>query len=196
MRKTDIIIEKSHFSKWLINLNQLQKLGFKRWVFRPGMLFQDNEKWWDADQLRDTPHEGIDFCCFEDKADKTIYLNPKTNVPVMFDGEVIRIFNDLLGHSILVAHQIHNDTSRLCSIYAHSLPDEKLKIGHTVMAGEIIASISTKNNSPIAPHIHISTIWVDAGVSIQTIHWGNINDPNVVTLCDPFDFMEEDVHAL
>jgi hypothetical protein len=180
---------KSCFSEWLIKHNKLDELGFEQWVFQPGMLFNANEKWWVDNGFRPAPHEGMDFCCFR-KQDHTIsYLKENVLVPVMYDGEIDRVFDDFLGQSVLVAHDIYSDKARLYSVYAHVFPGNRAMVGDKVKAGDIIASISPGNGNLIPPHLHISVLWVRRPFP-ERVGWTTITDPEIATLCNPLDFME------
>jgi len=89
--------KKSRFTEMLIEENTLDITGFKRWIFCHGMLFNSPDKWWGDHGLRYYPHEGIDLCLYQDRANRIRRINEKTRIPVMQDGVVKAMFNDYLG---------------------------------------------------------------------------------------------------
>ena len=179
-------ISKSSFSQKLVELNQLD---FKRWIFQRGMDFGSHEKWWyPPTGKRSRKHEGLDFCCYEDRKGKLVNLTEKTIVPVMYDGIVVKIFADLLGHSIIVKHDVHVKDNNLYSIYAHTLPVASLQTGSRIQAGEPIAMICATGKKNIRPHLHLSVIWA-LDSAVNDLDWKSMHKEKRVTLCNPMDFL-------
>ena len=178
-------IFKSSFSQVLVELN---RLDFKRWIFKRGMEFGTQEKWWDDTGSRLTKHEGLDFRCYEDRNGKLVNLDEKTIVPVMHDGMIVKIFTDLLGYSILVEHGLQDKGKNLCSIYAHTLPVATLQTGRRVKAGEPIANICATGEKSVRPHLHLSVIWALES-AIADLGWKSIHKEKRVTICKPQDFL-------
>ena len=181
-------VTKSTFIEDLIRLNRLDKLGFGRLIFQPGMEFGTRDKWWEDTGSRPTPHEGLDLCCFEDNSGRLVYLAGNTLVPVLYDGTLVNIFTDFLGESILLAHDFQDNGRNLHSIYAHTVPDKALRRGSRVKAGEVIASTCPSKNKSMNPHLHLTVLWAPE-TAIATLDWATINQADHVILCDPLDFL-------
>jgi len=169
-------------------LVELNRLDFKRWIFKRGMEFGTHEKWWQDTGSRITKHEGLDFRCYEDKSGKLVNLVEKTIVPVMYDGMIVKIFADLLGYSVLVEHGLQDKGRNLCSIYAHTLPVATLKIGRRVKVGEPIANIYSTGKKRPPAHLHLSVIWA-LGTNIADLDWKSMHNKKYVTFCNPLDFL-------
>lgn len=184
------MVLKSPFCDWLAQHNNLGALGFKRWLFQPGMRFNDIKKWWGDFGLRHAAHEGVDFCCFENREGEIVILDGEIVVPTMYDGEVAAVFDDFMGQSILMQHTIYHKAARLYSIYAHTLPLDTVRAGASLRAGENIATLYRHKNGPIAPHLHLSVLWVQMDCQAEKIRWETINDPDIATLCNPLDFLQ------
>jgi len=182
-------IPKSSFTRSFVMLNRLERSGFAHWVFKSGMEFETFDKWWDGECSRVTPHEGFDFCCFEDRNGKLVNLVAKSIVPAMYAGTVVSIFKDLLGSSILVAHDFLEKGRRLYSIYAHTSAFNTIQTGIRVKAGEAIAMICAVENKSILPHLHLSVIWAEDS-AIANLDWQTMHLANGVILCNPLDFLD------
>ena len=182
-------IPKSSFARSFVTLNGLENPGFARWVFQPGMEFEALDTWWEGVGRRVTPHEGLDFCCFEDENGKLVNLVAKSLVPAMYAGTVVNIFADLLGSSILVAHDFLEKGRRLYSIYAHTSALKTIQKGVRVKAGEAISMICAAENKSILPHLHLSVIWAEES-AIGSLDWQTIHQVNGVKLCNPLDFLD------
>lgn len=170
-------------------------MNFKTWLFRPGMLFKELPKWWSPEGSRPTPHEGIDFCCFITQQGPAQSLSYGISIPAAFAGTVVKIFPDFLGWSVLVRHEIFHMDACLYSLYAHTIPFERVKGGHSVKAGEAIASLAdSRSRGAVPPHLHLSGLWIPAHVNAAAnVNWQTINDPRIATLCDPLTFLEIDL---
>lgn len=192
------VLEKWKFSEWFTRCNHPQELNFKTWVFRPGMRFKDLPKWWSPGGTRRTPHEGIDFCCFITQQGALRCLPLGISVPAAFAGEVIKIFPDFLGWSILIRHEIFLRDAGLHSLYAHTIPHEKVKVGSTVLAGEPLASLAAPKGSGSVPlHLHLSILWIPYRLNGEVdVNWQNISNPQVATLCDPLAFLDIDLEYM
>lgn len=131
------------------------------------MCFSDQEKWWIHDKNpRLTRHEGVDFCCYIDQKNEIVWLNEETKVPALYDGQIDAIFDDFLGKSVLVRHASDNRT-QFCSIYAHIVPDQALKIGDHITDGQKIGRCSVGKTVPT--HLHLSVLWLP--VSARAVDW-------------------------
>jgi hypothetical protein len=192
-------LKRTQFTQSIVRANALDKSGFKVWFFRPGMLFNSLDKWWGDHGERDKPHEGLDICLYKDRQDRILCLDGKTKIPAMVDGVVVRIFNDFLGKSLIVKHDLpKNDSGRFYTIYGHTNPLAGLHVGNIVKGGDIIATlvdpIDSKHN--ILPHLHISLGWASKYISYDQLDWETIGSRNTLTLLDPLHVIGEYYPAL
>jgi hypothetical protein len=186
-------LSKTRFTEFLITENALDEVGFEKWIFCPGMLFNALDKWWCDKGKRDKPHEGLDLCLYRDRRNRILRLDEKTKIPVMYDGVVVRIINDFLGKSVIIEHSIHDRyNSQFCTIYAHTNPYDGLNVGRIVKEGDIIATLagSSKSKVNIFSHLHISLGWTSKLISYDQLDWETIGTPNTLTLLDPLYFID------
>ena len=131
-------IETTRFTEFFIRANDLGKAGFDEWVFAPGMMFQAPQKWWGDRGKRDAPHEGLDVCLYTDRQSKIHYLDRTTQIPAMYAGVVVKIFDDFFGKSVIMEHLGSNeDRIIFYSIYGHTIPLADLKKGTSFNQGDI-----------------------------------------------------------
>jgi len=181
-------VPESIFAEAFVRLNRLDKRGFQRWVFQPGMDFGTQDKWWNSTDKRDPPHEGLDFCCFETSQGQLEYLAENTLVPVMYDGAVARLFRDFLGSSILVAHDFQDKGRNLYTVFAHVKPLAGVAAGKQLQSGEPIATICPAKHGNMNPHLHLSVIWADAA-TVGSLDWQTMHDVKRVSICNPLNFL-------
>ena len=192
------MLEKMRFSNLLCAANEPSLDDFRRWVFRPGMLFQSPNKWWGDLGQRDFPHEGVDFCLYENVSGRTLQLTRRTRIPALFDGVVRQIFSDYLGQAILVEHDIKKTEHRkMVSLYAHTEPAEKTQTGVFVKQGDIIANIADTRSSttPIFPHLHYTLGQVSTDLDYGTFAWDDMRDSDLFLLLNPFDAISDPCQA-
>ena len=154
---------KTSFSEDLVACNGLGETGFERWAFTPGMLFGAQGKWWGDGGRRPRPHEGIDLCLYTDKAGQALRLPESSRIPVMFDGEIIKIEEDFVGKSLYVGHEIDDGQGRqLFTIYGHTKPENGVRTGGGFRQGEVIATLSSAERriAGVFAHLHLSVAWV------------------------------------
>jgi murein DD-endopeptidase MepM/ murein hydrolase activator NlpD len=178
----------SRFTQMLIEENTLDQNEFIRWIFCHGMMFNSPDKWWGDHGLRDYPHEGIDLCLYEDRANRIRRINEKTRIPVMYDGVVKAIFTDYLGKAVIIEHEHSGSgTGRFISFYAHTKPLSEIKNGVIVKEGDIIATLADTDNSKsnIIPHLHFSLGIPNRSFSYDGFVWNTIRKPQMITLMDP-----------
>jgi hypothetical protein len=188
-----LFLRNSRFTEFLIQKNGLGEGGFKGWVFCTGMLFNSTDKWWGDRGKRDKPHEGLDLCLYKDRNGTILRLGNKAKVPAIYDGKVIVIIDDFLGKSIIIEHSFPDrDSSRLCTIYGHTIPRDNLHVGNIVEEGDIIATLTgpSRSKSNIFPHLHISLGRTSKEISYDRLDWENIGDPNTLTLLDPLQIID------
>jgi len=171
----------------------LDECGFEEWIFYPGMLFNALDKWWGDKGKRDRPHEGLDLFLYRDQRDRTLHLDKKTKVPVLYDGVVVSILNDFLGKSVIMEHGFpDSDNRRFCSIYGHTNPYDGIQVGRVVKHGEVIATLAEagKSKADISTHLHISVGWIFKPISYDRLDWDNIGAPDAMTLLDPLNVID------
>ncbi len=184
--------EKTSFNRQLAECNGLCDAGFDRWAFHAGMLFRAREKWWGDRGRRPRPHEGIDLVLYTNEPGHLRELDESTRIPVMFDGEVIKIEKDYLGQSVYVGHGIDDGHGRrLWTMYGHTTPLEHVRPGTRVRQGEIIASFTEKRKKTTGPrpHLHLTMAWVSPERALRELSWETLHDPEIAILLDPLHAM-------
>jgi len=172
--------------------NGLSESGFRKWVFEPPMLFQSTDMWWGDRGKRYRPHEGLDFCKFQNGRNRVVHLDGKTMIPAMYDGVVIGIVHDFLGRSIVLEHGFQNrPRDRFCSVYAHIRPQYNTYIGAEIQKGTVIATVedSFQSKTDISPHLHISLGWISCSIPNKRLVWPDLGSAEVMTLLNPLDFI-------
>ncbi len=187
-------LSKTRFTEFLVRENSLEEYGFEEWLFYPGMLFNEKEKWWgDKKGGRTRPHEGVDLFLYKDQKGRILCLDKNTRVPAMYDGVVVSILDDFLGKSVVMEHDFAKDDSRrFCTIYGHTKPHGGIHVGSVIEEGDIIATPADadKSQADIATHVHVSVGWVLAIVSYDRFDWETIGDPDAMILLDPLNIIE------
>jgi hypothetical protein len=186
-------LKKTRFTAMLIEANGFDPNGFRSWVFCPAMLFNSPDKWWGDHGLRDFPHEGIDFCLYEDATGKRRRLDEKTLIPAMHDGVVRAMFTDYLGQAVIVEHEsIDGKSGRYLSVYAHTEPQEHIQPGAVVREGDAIATIADtrRSKAKILPHLHFSLGRPSPDLVYDSFVWNILRDPSLVTLIDPIKMID------
>ena len=186
-------LKKSRFTEILIKENALGQSEFEGWIFCHGMLFNSPDKWWGDHGRRDFPHEGIDFCLYEDRSQNIRRLDENTRIPLMHDGVVKAIFKDYLGQAIIIDHEnADSGIDRFISMYAHTKPLPGIQVGNIVKEGDIIATIADTRNSKanIIPHLHFSIGLPSRKFSYERFVFNKIRDPEMVILFDPLTFID------
>lgn len=166
--------------------------GNIEWLFHPGMLFASREKWWGAGGVRQSPHEGLDFCCFLDAEGNKKHLDATSHIPVLFDGEIASVFEDFLGKTILVKHEQHLlEDQNFYTVYAHISPLSHVKPSVHLSTGDLLGNIAVpaKEHLKVPAHLHLSMAFVPKTVSVETLNWGMLSQQPVL-LCDPLGILE------
>ncbi len=184
-------VPKSNFNSFFKKHNDFHIHGFKEWVFYPGMLYQDTKAWWSDDAVRSNPHEGIDLCFYKDNNGHIRRIVKGTKIPVIYTGETVHIHNDFLGKSIYVKHNTTNEMGNILhTIYGHTIPLNRHDTNMTVCEGDIIAEMAIPPKSKnIHPHIHITIAWLPESLSYKKINWETIGNLQIVTLCNPIEYI-------
>lgn len=141
---------------------------------------------------RTHPHEGVDVCFYTTKRGSRANLYLDTCIPPLYSGEVVKVFDDFIGQTILVRHAIFYEKNyQLYSMYGHVDPLFHVTAGREVDCSEKIATIADTaiKKRPMLPHLHISTLWLPCSFPAETIKWGMEND-TAVRFCDPLEFFK------
>ena len=181
------------FSKSLIRCNGLERLGFERWIFYPGMLFKAEDLWWAEGRRRRSPHEGLDICLYVDSEGQHCSLDESTKVPLTYEGQIVKIDADFLGKSIYVSHGIYDrDGNQLHTIYGHTIPCDDARRGAAFVEGDVIATIAGAGNrkASIPLHLHISIAWIPKSIPYESLNWETISAPGNAILLDPLQTMD------
>jgi len=186
------LFKKTQFIEHLLRCNAINKLGFKELIFHPGMLFNAINKWWGDRGNRHRPHEGLDLCRYRTKDRAILHLDEDTVIPVMYNGEVIKIENDYLGKSIYLCHSIYNDHGeQLVTAYGHIKPENNICAGKSLKEGDLLGTIADtgKGKTEIPPHVHISVAWIPESRGYENLNWESISDPGVAILVNPLEII-------
>lgn len=183
---------KSNFLSYMLENNRPRMDGFKKWSFHPGMRFNSFEQWWGDKKKRPSAHEGVDLCWFEDSNGMIKKIDKNTKIPAAFSGNIVKIFNDFLGKSIYITHDIFDQSGRqLYTAYGHTQPFDSVEIGKKVKAGEIVGLVSgfSGKKTSILPHLHVTFAWIPVSMHIYDLHWNNLGHDERITLIDPLSVL-------
>jgi hypothetical protein len=181
----------SRFTDFMLRENGLDRHGFQAWVFLPGMLFNSREKWWGDRGKRTLPHEGLDFCLFNDGR-RILRLGEETRIPAMYDGNVVAIIDDFLGRSIILSHRLPGNGGPFLTVYGHTVVKETLRLGSLVREGEIIGRLadSGKSKGPMYPHLHLSLARPARCADYTSLAWRDLDNPGLFTMIDPHEVID------
>jgi len=188
-------LTRTDFIKNFLEINQLNKRGFKQWAFYPGMLFNSQEKWWGKGGRRKRHHEGIDICLYKNDNGVVNEIGCGAKIPVMYKGEVIHVERDYIGTSVFVKHGERDfDGNSLLSIYGHTDPSDIMKPGTCISEGDIIGCIAdTSGRSTTAkPHLHLSVLLVPDLLLREGISWAEVERNCSVVIMDPLKIIDCD----
>jgi murein DD-endopeptidase MepM/ murein hydrolase activator NlpD len=188
--------QKSRFFDFLLASNRPSMQNFEKWVLQPGMLFNSLEQWWGKNKKRETPHEGIDLCRFQETNGRINRIGNSTKIPATFAGSVVKIDDDFLGKSVYLSHDIFSqDRRRLYTVYGHTTPLAAIKPGEKVAAGETIAVVSGPGprGTDILPHLHLTFAWIPVSLDPGHLTWQNLARDPRITLMDPLEVLSPPV---
>ena len=178
--------EKSTFTKNFIKANKLSDSEFDEWLLTSGMLFEATNMWWGNQTKRKSQHEGIDLGFYRDRNHQVIGFDESTKISAIFNGVVVRIFNDFLGKSVFMKHKIIDIENReLCSILGHIKPGGDIYSGKILKEVDIIGNIADVGKSSVKPHLHITMGWVAKEITDDVFDWNAIGKSEVLELIDP-----------
>ena len=186
------VAEATSFARDFARANELGVGGFREWVLHPGMLFRASRTWWGDGGARPAPHEGLDLCYYCDRENRTHRLGGQARVPALYEGVVMGIAPDFLGHSVIVRHDLSGcDDVVLCTIYAHTIPQRGTRVGKRVRQGDVVACLAdvSARQSSAGPHLHLSIALAPKGLACEELDWEEIGDPQRMTLIDPLPFV-------
>jgi murein DD-endopeptidase MepM/ murein hydrolase activator NlpD len=192
-KEKSVRLRKTCFTKMLIEANEIDPKDFQRWVFYPGMGFNSPDKWWGDLGRRDFPHEGVDFCLYENLSGKTLQIGHQTRIPAIHDGVVKHIFPDYLGQAVVFEHATtNNEKSKIISIYAHTIPVKHIMAGVFVKQGDIIATIADtcRSKAPILPHLHYTLCQASVDIDYGRFVWNDMRNPGKVILLNPLGVID------
>jgi hypothetical protein len=173
-------------------MNRLDRLGFDRFVFFPGMLFLTFETWWGKNSVRKTAHEGLDICFFINTRQYPYRLDETVQIPILFEGLIVHRMKDLLGQTIVVRHSADwVGEKTLLSFYAHIMPDHQLRIGDAIQPGQSLGTIvdPQKVNSRLLPHLHVSLAWESMLPPVSVLTWNLLNQVDRSAFLDPLEVL-------
>lgn len=157
------------------------------------MLFGSLDKWWGDFGKRQRPHEGLDLYLYRTKEGNIHYLTGETKIPVIFEGQVIKVSDDFLGESVFIGHDAcDSNGNRLYTIYGHIKPVNHIRSRKRMSEGDVVGVIAVTGNSGVAipHHLHVSVAWIPDTMPVSELGWQTINDPARVMLQDPLSVIE------
>jgi len=185
-------VAENSFAAHLICGNRLDSLVFEEFVFYPGMLFATKNKWWGKPGRRHASHEGIDLCFFRTKDCGFGRLDDSIRIPMAEDSRIVRIMDDFLGQTVVVACEPPDAGGRLFyTLYAHIRPHKGLAEGDRVARGEMFAKIApvAEKGPPLLPHLHVSMAWADQLPDCREWQWKLLNQYGSSCFLDPLQWM-------
>lgn len=187
------------FWQSLVSLNRLDAIGFNRFLFAPGMLFDQPHTWWPGGRGRPTTHEGLDVCFFEATGGRLCRLDETTRIPMAFDGELIGMCKDFLGKTIIARHFFPDSAAPpLYGLYAHILPESGRNVGDHLTAGQALGHIAPvkPGKSPLPPHLHLTFARADRLPPVEELSWPVLNRLDRGAFYDPLRVLEMPLRIL
>ena len=184
----------SKFSDYLKTISKVNGLshglGNSReveWLFHCGMLFYSKDKWWGDFKFRHCSHEGIDITYYRTYPDVIQSFDDSIKVPAMDDGIILNICDDFLAQTLVVEHKNAIPFNRrILFVYAHIIPEKKLKVGHIIKKEDVIARVcDTYRNPQLLPHLHFSCFEVLKKVQPEHLNWNLFSRDLDINLIHP-----------
>ncbi len=169
-RFSDYLEAISHVNNLSWGMGNNQKI---QWMFHCGMLFSSKDKWWGDFKFRHAVHEGIDITYYRTQPDTIACFDDSIKVPAMDEGIVLNICDDFLGTTLVVEHESSIfSNKKVLFVYAHIIPENGLKIGHTIKKGDVIAKVcDTCKNPLLPPHLHFSCFEIPKKILPKNLNW-------------------------
>jgi hypothetical protein len=183
-----VLRKKSRFTEHFIRANGLKKQEFDEWVFLPGMMFQAPDKWWGKRGKRNRPHEGLDLCIYRARQNRICHLKETSRIPAIYSGVVVKILDDFLGKSVIMAHTEPADKNLIfLTIFGHTQPAAGIEAGSFLHQGDVMASVADPGRSGIGviSHVHISIGFFLKTIPYDQLNWDSIGKADVISLLDP-----------
>jgi len=189
----------SNFISRLADINHLTPLGFDRFIFFPGMLFNSKEKWWGRGGCRAVSHEGVDLCFFAGDEDAKFRLDETVQIPMIYDGTVVHLMDDFLGKTVVTLHDVGAASyGPLLSLYGHVQPHDHLNVGDRIHQGEVFASIADPGGRSmfLPPHLHLSLAKPQMFPQVSQLSWEMLNHADRSVFIDPMKALEMDYSVI
>lgn len=132
------------------------------WEFPYGAWPTDELEHWSFANIRTDPNGAAssDWVRYRVGWNDWQTIQPGAEVPVLADGVVVAIFPDVIGRTIVVAHDVAERGWRFHSIYCHTVP--RVDVGARVREGDIITVVA-ESKPPASTHLDFSTAWIHDG---------------------------------
>ncbi|MDA8174115.1 MAG: hypothetical protein M0018_05935 [Nitrospiraceae bacterium] len=175
-------LQKTDFT---VNLVRLNRLDFRKWMFRPGMRMDDLQMWWGSG-LRKRRHNGLDLRFHETGKGQEAALAEGTRIPLIYPGRVVKIIPDFLAESVFVEaeNKIHGNKKRLLTVYGH-LITESGAAGRLMDEGSTIGRLGKIKGGPVPMHLHISIVFVPDEITADKLSWKILDETEGVEFLDP-----------
>jgi murein DD-endopeptidase MepM/ murein hydrolase activator NlpD len=181
---------KSGFTEYFIRANELRENDFEEWLLCSEMLFEAPDSWWGIQGKRKKRHEGLDLGFYRNQKKVIIGFDDSTRIPTIYGGVIVGTFNDFLGKSILIKHEISSaDKGTLCTVFGHLNLESKIYPGMRLEAGEIIATAASSGTSRVSSHLHISMGWAKKEITAEFLDWKIISSSETLQLIDPLEII-------
>jgi hypothetical protein len=175
------------FTRLILTLNHWNENTISKGVFSPGMMFGAMDKWWGDLGKRSIPHEGLDVGLCKDGAGQFNILSAATKIPAIYDGSIVKIMDDFLGKTLIMAHTSLQRNGRfLLTIFGHAAPDNNIRLHTAVKRGQRICGISRPAKSTkVLPHLHITMGWASFRINFEHLDWNTMPRNDLLHLLDP-----------
>jgi hypothetical protein len=153
------------------------------------MSFHALAKWWGDWGMRDQSHVGVDLCIYQDRQGNVRRLDENTRIPAMYDGVVVRTYDDFLGRSVMMEHRLPKGGA-FYTMYGHTVPRDAFRVGQAVREGEIVGQVAgvAQSETSVLPHLHVSLGWAPCAIAPDRLDWETIAE--TLTLLDPLQAMD------
>lgn len=173
-------------------LNGLTGSAGVRPVFKPGMLFDSEEKWWDSPGRRPSPHEGLDICLYQQNKNPIETVGSGLKVPPVRPGKVVKICDDFLGQTVILSHEWRKaGTKELLSLYAHLVPAQGIRPGKYMDKNALVGTIAEidPQKTSIPSHLHLSIFWNETPFVYDHLEWDRLSRRQGVSFVDPLAWL-------
>lgn len=112
-------------------------------------------------------------------------------VPSLYDGVVVKINDDFLGHTVWMRHRsIRSDQLVLYSALGHITPQENIAEGRIINQGEAVGRVAPeKKGALLSMHLHLSVFWAPSFFKIERLCWEDLLSSKVIQLFDPLSII-------